>query len=408
MKKLVLLGFICLTVFFAKAQQSKEQDDFTAYSQVMNKKADSAISKKDYPLTTSILTVWIDNFNKLSDVSKKNLASYAPSLYFYLAHFTALQGKNEEALSIFDKSVSVGYANYKEAANDSAFFGLRDNQKFKSDLLVLREKSDYSYILKNSGNYNKGDQPMPKFTYQDASAPELVNFKNKFNLDSVRGNGNEIQQIKNLLFWVHNVVRHDGTIGNPKVKNAIDLIAVCKKENRGINCRMLSTILKDAYQAEGFKARMVACMPKDTSDTDCHVITVVWSKSLNKWVWMDPTFYAWMSDDKGNLLNIEEVRAKIIKGEPLVLNSEANWNNKEKQTQEHYLDYMSKNLYWIQCTTKSEWDLETKSPNKPAIDFVNLYPGTYTTIFTPKKIEGRTVEYATNNPDYFWQKPDGK
>ena len=60
----------------------------------------------------------------------------------------------------------------------------------------------------------------------------------------------------------------------------------------------MATILKDAYQAMGYPARTVTCMPKDTADFDCHVITVVWSKQQQKWIWMDPTFNAYVSDEK--------------------------------------------------------------------------------------------------------------
>ena len=43
-------------------------------------------------------------------------------------------------------------------------------------------------------------------------------------------------------------------------------------------------------------------------------------------------------DEKGNLLSIQEVREHLRKGLPLVLNKEANWNNKEQTTKEDYLD----------------------------------------------------------------------
>jgi len=223
----------------------------------------------------------------------------------------------------------LGYADYQHVLVDTDLDGLRNYKPFKTALLSLRKKGDYGYVIQNSGPYNDKEKlPLPTFIYQSTASPELATFKKQFNLDSVSGHGDEISRIKNLLYWTHNIVRHDGNSANPKSKNAVDLITVCQKENRGLNCRMMATILKDAYQAEGFKARVITCMPKDTADNDCHVITVVWAESLNKWVWMDPTFNAYVSDDKGNLLNIEEVRNRLVNGGPLVLNPDANWNNK--------------------------------------------------------------------------------
>jgi hypothetical protein len=164
-----------------------------------------------------------------------------------------------------EKCVTLGYANYSNTKVDTDLESLHGEKRFKAALQTLRERGDMTYVLQTSGAYNNGpSKNLPTFSYQPATAPELLNFKNKYNLDSISGNKDEISKFKNLLYWVHNVVKHDGSSDNPASKNAIDLIDVCKKENRGINCRMMATILKDAYQAEGFKARVVTCLPKDT------------------------------------------------------------------------------------------------------------------------------------------------
>lgn len=410
MKKLLLIGGICLATFFARAQQSKDASDFNAYATKADSSLRASVAAKDYPHAVAILTEWVDRLNALSPDVKKNYSGYAPNIYYNLACYTALNGEKGKAIANLQKAADAGYSNYYHTLTDSDLNSLRDDKEFKVVVNQIRERGDYGYILKKSGAYDKMQKTgLPAFSYQSADAPELISFKNKFNLDSVSGNGDEISKFKNLLFWAHNIVRHDGGSNNPPSRNAADLIAVCKKDDRGVNCRMMATILKDAYQAEGFKARLVTCMPKDTTDFDCHVITVVWSKTLNKWVWMDPTFNAYVRDDKGNLLNIEEVRERLINDQPLVLNEDANWNNKVKQTKEDYLGrYMSKNLYWLKCAAKSDWDLETKKEGKPAIEYINLYPGNFSTINNqPQKVQTGKVEYASNNPDYFWQKPEG-
>jgi len=408
MKKLLLVCGICLATLFANAQQSKEAADFNAYYIKADSSMHAAYALKDYPKSIALANEWFDRYDKLSPAFKKNNPGYLPGMYYNLACYTSMNGEKNKAISYFEKAYKAGFSNYTLAKTDSDLNSLRDDEQFKAILNQLREKGDYNYVLKKAGPYNKEKADLPVFTYQAASAPELVNFKTKFNLDSVSGNGDEISKIKNLLYWAHDVVRHDGNSNNPPSRNAIDLIAVCKKDDRGVNCRMMATILKDAYQAEGFKARLVTCMPKDTADFDCHVITVVWSKTLNKWIWMDPTFCAYMKDDKGNYLSIEEVRERLISDSPLVLNEDANWNHKNKETKEVYLNYMSKNLYWIRCAAKSEWDLETMQKGKPAVQYVNLYPGKFTTINSINKFGGNKAEYATNNPGYFWQKPIGE
>ena len=74
------------------------------------------------------------------------------------------------------------------------------------------------------------------------------------------------------MHWVHNAVRHDGSSRNPTSRNAIDLIEVCRKENRGINCRMMAQVLNECYLAMGFKSRFVTCMPRKMVNDDARQV----------------------------------------------------------------------------------------------------------------------------------------
>jgi hypothetical protein len=406
MKTLLLTLGIFLIVNIADAQQSPAPNQFAAYVSTTNQTMIDLSKAKDYAQLVKVYNEWTTKYGQQPEAVQQQFKGYLPNIYYNLACYQALTNDKVSAIASFEKSVNIGYSNYASTLTDTDLDGLRKDSRFIAALQKLREKSDYGYILKNAGPYQlRQERTLPTFTYQAASAPALVAFREQYKLDSISGKGDEISRFKNLLYWVHNVVRHDGNSNNPSSKNAIDLIEICKKEKRGINCRMMATILKDAYQAMGYPARVVTCLPKDTTDPDCHVITVVWSKQQQKWLWMDPTFNAYVSDEKGNLLNIEEVRTRLIAKQPLVLNEDANWNNQSKQTKAHYLDYyMSKNLYWIKIATDSQWDLETSKPGK-MITYVNLYPSGYSTFKDLTKTSGQVIEYATNDATYFWQKP---
>jgi len=411
MKKIVCWLLLCATFSMAAAQAPAKAQDFSSYASGMNGRLSEASQKKDYRRLVTLLSEWLAEYSQQVPDTQRSYRSYLPNIYYNLACYQALAGQESEAVKSFQKAVDAGYNNYAHAKKDTDLDGLRSNAHFRSAMLDLQQKGDYSYLLRQSGKYSPNAYPTPPaFTYQSSLSPELVAFRQKFNLDSISGNGDEISRIKNLLYWAHNVVRHDGNSSNPPSRNAVDLIEVCRKENRGVNCRMMATILKDAYQAMGFEARAVTCLPKDTSDFDCHVINIVWSKTLDKWVWMDPTFNAYVSDERGNLLGIEEVRARLIRNQPLVLNEDANWNNKVRQTRESYLEqYMAKNLYWLQCPVKSEWDLETAREGKPEVEYVSLYPGGFSTISGSAKLQRRSnVYYATEHAAYFWQRPSSE
>ncbi|MCC8426982.1 transglutaminase-like domain-containing protein [Mucilaginibacter sp. UR6-11] len=411
MRRLLFAILACLSSWPAQAQKqpSGEITGFKNYTTSIEYQRQAAFRNKNYPSAEKIIKEWINKYNSLTPEQQKNFSNKLPSIYYNLACCINLQGRGDEALSYLEKSVKFGFAEYALAKTDADLESLHNTKRFKAALQTIRGRGDLNYILQVSGPYNhKIDKNLPVFTYQSANDPALVTLKNKFNLDSVSGNGDEISRLKNLLLWAHNAAPHNGSEAGPDSKNAADIIAFCKKEKHGVNCRMMATILRDVYQAEGFPARVVSCMPKDSLDSDCHVINVVWSKTLNKWIWMDPSFNAYVTDAKGNLLSIEEVRERLVKGsDDLVLNSDANHNNEEKQSKEGYLGhYMSKNLYWLQCATDSEWGMETDKVDKFARTYVNLYPGSFTTKHVSNAVKNAKV-IVTHNPDYFWQKPAG-
>lgn len=274
------------------------------------------------------------------------------------------------------------------------------------------EVPDYIDTLKRAAKYNTSDlRTIPEFTYQDSSNSHLQALRKKYNLDSIAGDAGEFNQIINLMHWIHNLVRHDGQHGNPENKNADDLIQVCRDGSRGLNCRGLAISLNECYLAMDFKSRYVTCMPKELEFDDCHVINMVYSEGLGKWVYMDPTNNAYVMDEKGMLLSIEEVRQRLIDGRTLIVNPDANWNNEQFVWLEGYIhSYMAKNLYRLECPVSSEYDYETKLPGKHTVyiqllplDGINQTPQKEDHV--NKELNFTMTNYVTNNPQSFWKAP---
>ncbi|MCX6826802.1 MAG: hypothetical protein NTV06_06025 [candidate division Zixibacteria bacterium] len=246
------------------------------------------------------------------------------------------------------------------------------------------------------------------FTYSGSDDSNLVRLRETYNLDSVAGSGNEIQRIINLMRWAHNIVKHDGSSTNPTPTptNALNLISICQKENRGVNCRMIATILNETYLSVGFKSRHITCMPADTTDPDCHVINIVYSDGLKKWLYMDPTFEAYYMDRDSNLLSIAEVRATMIRGDSPILSNGINWNGSPTSVVS-YNGYMAKNLFRFSCPLRSEFGYESKEGE---MVWVHLNPvgynserkGASTVNETGKR---KLIKYYTDNDEYFWAEP---
>ncbi|MFK7904582.1 MAG: transglutaminase domain-containing protein [Chitinophagales bacterium] len=298
---------------------------------------------------------------------------------------------------------------------------IKIDTKTKFDFIILLNKKDSAYTqikyrepylttLKKANKYEENQiRKLPKFTYLDSSDVHLKRIRKNFNLDSIGGKGNEISKLLNVMNWVHNIVRHDGSSSNPVLKNAIDLVKVCRTENRTANCRMMATILNECYLSLGYKSRMVTCMPKPLEFQDCHVINTVFSVQLNKWVWLDPTFDAYVMNEKGELLGLQEVRERLINDQPLILNPEANWNREMSQTKENYLyNYMAKNLYRLGVPLHSTYDYETEEDGK-TVEYIQLLPldginqEPEIKVIENKKGNMTRKTYITNSSNIFWE-----
>lgn len=409
-KSIITFILLCFTST-GFAQQSAEATNFINKMEALDKEIALLREAKNYKKAEQICRNAIDVYNALSEEGQAIYKSSKAYIYYDLACYQALQGKKKEAMKSLIVSHNCGWSDYNNLSKDTDLDNIRTNKEFQHLLAQIREESDYKYILQKANGYDREERApvchneslnvsIPQFTYMNPNDSNLVRIREYFNLDSIAGHGNEISKIKNLLCWVHNTIRHDGSSYNPTEKNAIAMVELCKKENRGVNCRMLAQILNECYLAMGFKSRYVTCMPK-TYINDCHVINVVYSNTLDKWIWVDPTFNAYVTDENGNLLSIAEVRERLRKDKPLMLNEDANWNNQSKQTKEYYLDtYMAKNLYYVICPLRSEYNAETEQEGKKGPVFISLIPQGF-----DSQGKYRAPDYETNNDRYFWQSP---
>ena len=321
---------------------------------------------------------------------------------FYEGRWTIVPAEKPDILTTQSKRVTF------ITDLDSITFDIESNETcdfvilYGTDSAWTQIKSIPSYLetLQQAGDYEKSDTVgLPHFYYETPENGRMKDVKRYFKLDSIAGNGDEISKILNIMYWIHNNIAHNGSNYALAEFNSIDLYHYYKATGEGINCRHLAISLNEMYLSMGWKSRYVTCLPKDENDQDCHVINTVWVDSLQKWIWLDPTFAAYVKDENGNFLSINEVRERLIDGRPVVLNEDANWNNRNKQTKENYLmNYMAKNLYWIQIPVNSQFNPESRYRNS-VNKYVSLLPLGY------KHSSMENMGTITHDPEYFWQKP---
>lgn len=336
-----------------------------------NSKLISATPVETVVSTTDFVTVFRNQFAQISDIMNNadKDTDQAGRLMWIKPYIVKLAAK-------LDIDTTAFVTAYNKAKQNPALW---------SELETLQHSPSYS-----------PDTVTVRFSYQSATDPSLAQTRQRFNLDSIAGKRDDISKIKNLTYWVHDIVRHDGGSYNPQGPKTLEnLVDTCQQYNRGVNCRMMAIMLTEALLAEGIPARYLTCQSKNyDTDNDCHVICVAWSESLNKWVWADPTFAAFVTDENGMMLHPGEVRERLIANQPLVLNEDANWNHESKQTKEDYLDYyMAKNLYYITAITKNRQAPEGSTAQST---YVTLSP--VDSNFTDSQII--TTDYGK-----FWQAP---
>ena len=406
--------FLLITGFFTNAQST----DFASFAGQQNKLFVEAYQKKDVAAYNALLKEFLQRYEGLPKEEQKNFVNHYINAYYNLSCTYALLNNKQQAVAALTKAIKSGYANYAHIQEDTDFDNIRKEAAFQAAIAPLREVGDYLYILKKDNLFTKTDSiQFPAFTYQSATHPALVRLRQQFKLDSVAGSGNEVSKMLNLLHWVHNTIPHDGQHeSNIKSINGLEIASVATAKSIGVSCGELATVLNDCYLAMGFKSRKVYCLPKDSlnTDYDSHVINAVYSNQLKKWLWMDPTHDAYVMNEKGELLGIEEVRARLIAGQPLILNPDANWNRKASTVKERYLyNYMAKNLYRFYTPLSSEFDIETRGLEK-TVTYVNLVPtgyGKFKDVPTRresynKNLKTTFINYTTHNPATFWQAPE--
>ncbi len=335
-------------------------------------------------------------FDADSSDKKKNFDNFE-DLNYNIARAYSLLNQADSSVSYLQKYYDLAYSTYSTYYRKTGYYHLirdpdlnnvRRNRDFQ-ELLVRFKEVGWENILKEYKTYKAVETKLTPFIYINDDGEYLPRLREKYNLDSVAGPGNEVSKIINLMKWVHKTIRHDGNSGEPVDRHAEALIELSKKENRGLNCWMLSTILNEVYLAMGFKSRIVSCYPKgDPSIThEWHVINEVFSTSLNKWLWMDPSLETFVKDKKDNLLSIAEVRERLINGLPVFASPEINRNGKpvDGGGDRYLYDYMTKNLFRLEIPLYSIPAYEM-SPLKIRI-YVELLPEGY---------NPRNVKYPRN------------
>ncbi|MBS4220313.1 hypothetical protein KHA96_18590 [Bacillus sp. FJAT-49711] len=191
--------------------------------------------------------------------------------------------------------MDYGFKEY-DLAGDNMFGYLPEFKDYYIELLTL---ADFDTESNSNDNVD--------FKYHIHNSEELKNIRDKYQLEKIAGDGDELSKILILMYWVSGKLGH-GNVMPPLPCNALHILSLIDRETIKVNCYAIATVLNEVYLSMGFRSRRVHCRPYDAYDMDSHVITIVYSESLRKWLYLDASWGIYITNKHGELLSINEFR----------------------------------------------------------------------------------------------------
>lgn len=395
LSKLILIFGAMLLAPLASAQEPRPFDNVIELQGRMQQ----AVDASEYPAALATCEEMMAELASFPDSLVGQMDEMWANMYYDLACYQARCGQLNPALLSLYTAVSKGWNDYDHLLADHDLDNLRALPRFAPIAQKVRER-DFGYIMRDCQPYTRELAPnLPQRTFASPSDPNLQALRRRLNLDSVAGNGDELSRIKRITTFVHEVVHHNGYNGIPCDRNALAMLDSCANGRNTLNCRGMAILLNECMLSMGIPSMYVTCLPKILLG-DCHVINAVWSSQLGRWLWIDPSFNAWVTDENGEMLGIREVRERICAGLPLQLNEEASHYDDGPTEKSWYLDYyMTKNLYAIEVVADNVFaaeDFNIRQGNPPT--FILLLPPGLTPTYAHKDV-------ITTNDEWFWQAP---
>lgn len=257
--------------------------------------------------------------------------------------------------------------------------------------------SDWKYFLRLFSDYDNNNYKNIKYKYECSSTmrQELLDI---IPLQEILGN--EIDEFKisvKLLKYVSSSLCGDGFCVPPSKFTAATILTQTKESKLKSNCWMYSVTMTELCLALGLPAKMVRCMPIDLDFNDCHCVTAVFLKQMNRWVVFDPANSAYYLNKNMEPMDIPMLRKAVINSEKIFVPFAG------RDTTERLIAYFSKNLFRFACYSTSKIGNEY-FVDKPSI--YQLLPRYYELSDQTFEHNGQSISIINlHNENEFWQIP---
>jgi len=245
-----------------------------------------------------------------------------------------------------------------------------------------------------------------EFYYSDTLGNEyLRELKNEYNIELlVNGEKSDIDKIKSILDWTSKQWEHNGS-NNPTKQDALTILKEAQ-EGKRFRCVEYGIVATAALNSVGIPARTLGLKTRDVEKVmrgAGHVVSEVYSKELDKWIFIDPQFNI-IPTLNGYPLNGVEFQKEIFNK-----NAELKLINKQgeltKEDSDNYIKWVGKYLFYFDVLFDQKTLNSSKIKTINGMTKITLVPVGYK---EPRIFQRRykiDYSYYTNSLNDFYRKP---
>jgi hypothetical protein len=245
-----------------------------------------------------------------------------------------------------------------------------------------------------------------EFYYADTLANDyLRELRNKYDLELlVSAKPSEFERIKSVLDWTNKQWEHNGS-NSPSKSDALTILKEAK-EGKQFRCVEYGIVATAALNSIGIRARTLGLKTRDVEKVRRgagHVVSEVYSKELDKWIFIDPQFNIIPVVNEMPLSGVEfqkEIYAKNVNLK--LINKQGELS---QQDSENYINWIGKYLFYF--------DILFDQQNLSSSKFQSINGMTKLTLVPVGCKEPRIFQrhskidysYYTNSLNDFYRKP---
>lgn len=198
----------------------------------------------------------------------------------------------------------------------------------------MKEEEYYSKLQSmtladnNFSKFNEYPQNnISNFSYHFLYSNQYAELCSKYKLQEIAQNGNTFTKAVNIMNFINAKTKYCGNsqLVETDVKSIIQY-SFNKDFEQAINCEQKAVLLSEFLFSLGIFAHPIIFEHYAFNNTytmiteiDCHVCVHIYLPEEQKWILLDPSFNAYFSDDKGNVLNIIEIKNRLKNNQNVLL-----------------------------------------------------------------------------------------